>query len=168
MVIQSNFLFIWIKIYQHSVGDQFGIYSQISIYSKRINHDLFIVKDRAKWNLHCNFHSLILSSHTWNISRRCPSQIYKQWKSDWYASWKCFMYDNSKLSCWNFYNYLSFKMGHGLFFWNRSQFNTMVINGDNRQIIETSWNKYWFGDRSQFDLLPCNRRKFLSRYFSHS
>ena len=33
---------------------------------------------------HCkNFNSLILSSHTWNISKNCPSQIYKQWRLFW-------------------------------------------------------------------------------------
>ena len=33
-------------------------------------------------DFHCkNFNSLILTSHTWNIPRKCPSQIYKQWKS---------------------------------------------------------------------------------------
>ena len=32
---------------------------------------------------HCkNFNSLILSSHTWNIVKKCPSQIYKHSKSD--------------------------------------------------------------------------------------
>ena len=35
-------------------------------------------------------------------------------------------------------------MGHDLFFWNKSQFNTMAVNGDNR-----------FVNRSQIDPLPC-------------
>ena len=51
-----------------------------------------------------NFNSLILSCHTWNILKKCSSQIYKQWKSDLNTSWICFMCDNSELSCWNFYN----------------------------------------------------------------
>ena len=33
-----------------------------------------------------------------------PSWNYKQWKSDLDASSKCFMYDNSELSCWKFYD----------------------------------------------------------------
>ena len=54
---------------------------------------------------HCkNFKILILSCHTWNIPKKCPSQIYKQWKSDLNNSWACFMYDNSELRCWIFYN----------------------------------------------------------------
>ena len=54
---------------------------------------------------HCtNFNSLILSCHTWNIPKKCPSQIYKQWKSDLNTSWVGFMCDNSELSCWNLYN----------------------------------------------------------------
>ena len=36
------------------------------------------------------------------MPKKCPSQIYKQWKSNLYASWKCFMYENSELSCWNY------------------------------------------------------------------
>ena len=53
-------------------------------------------------SLHWNFNSLILNCHTWNIPKKYPSWIYKQWKSDWYASWVCFMCDNSELSCWHF------------------------------------------------------------------
>ena len=52
---------------------------------------------------HCkNFNSLILSCHTWNISKKCSSRIYKQWKSELDTSWECFMYENSELSCWFF------------------------------------------------------------------
>ena len=36
-----------------------------------------------------------MSCHTWNIPKKCPSHIYKKWKSDWYASWECFMCNNS-------------------------------------------------------------------------
>ena len=54
---------------------------------------------------HCkNFNSLIQSSHTWNIVKKCPSQIYKHSKSDLDTYWQCFMCENSELSCWNFYN----------------------------------------------------------------
>ena len=42
------------------------------------------------------FNSTILSCHTWNIPKKCPSRIYKQWKSDWDTSWEW--------RCWNFYN----------------------------------------------------------------
>ena len=62
-----------------------------------------IVKDGAKWNLHWNFNSLNLSYHTWNISMKCPSRIYKQWKSDWYVSCVCFMCEKPELRCWNFW-----------------------------------------------------------------
>ena len=34
-------------------------------------------------------------------SKKHPSQIYKQWKSNWYTSSECFEYDNPELSCWN-------------------------------------------------------------------
>ena len=36
-------------------------------------------------------------------------------------------------------------MDHDLFFWNKSQLNTMAVNGDNGRIIGTSWNKYDLG-----------------------
>ena len=46
------------------------------------------------------------------------------------------MCDSTELSCWIFfYNCLSFTMDHDLFFWSRSQFNTMAVNGDNGQIM---------------------------------
>ena len=32
----------------------------------------------------------------------------------------------------------------------------MVVNGDNRQIIQTSWNKYSFGNRSHLIPYPGN------------
>ena len=71
--------------------------------------------------------SLILSCYARNIVKNCPGRIYKQWKSDMYNSWQCFMHDNSELSCWIFYNgsqwrfhfALSFAMGHDLFFCNK-------------------------------------------------
>ena len=44
---------------------------------------------------------LILTSHTWHISKNCTSRIYKQWKSDLDNSWKYFMCENQELSCWN-------------------------------------------------------------------
>ena len=55
---------------------------------------------------HCkNFNSLFLSWwDRWDIPKKCPSQIYKQWKSNLNTSWECSMCDNSELSCWKFYN----------------------------------------------------------------
>ena len=61
-----------------------------------------MLKDRAKWILHWNFDSLILSCHTWNILKKCPSWIFTACRSDWYNSWEYFMFDNSELSCQNF------------------------------------------------------------------
>ena len=121
---------------------------------KGLNWDLFanqylfqknkswpMLKDRAKWNTLPHFNSLILSFHTWNISKKCPSQIYKQWKSDWDTSWEFFMYDNSELSCWNSLFLQWQSMGNDLFF----------------------WNKYWFTNRSQFGPLHWYS---IMKYFS--
>ena len=126
------------------VRDKIGIYSQISIYSKRINHhpltsivlnwDLNklwpIVKDGEKWNLRWNFSSLILSCHTWNIPKKHTSQIFTACRSDldtllgmfhvWQLRIKLLKFQ------WRFHFSLSFTMGHDLFF----------------------WNKYWFPNRS--------------------
>ena len=78
------------------------------IYNKQwfiapINPIFTMGKSWTPIDCHCkNINSLILSCHTWNIPKKCPSRIYKQWKSDWYASWECFIFENSELSCWKF------------------------------------------------------------------
>ena len=54
---------------------------------------------------HCkNFNTLILSSHTWNIVKNCPSRIFSACRSDLDNSWQYSMYESSELRCWNFYN----------------------------------------------------------------
>ena len=76
------------------------------------------------------FNNLIKSSHTWNMSKKCPSQIFTACRSDLDTSWKCFMSDSSELSCWNFYNgnqrefhfALSFNIGNDLFILNKYWF----------------------------------------------
>ena len=50
------------------------------------------------------FNTSILSCYTWNLPKKCPSWIYKQWIFNWHTSWECFVYDNSELRYWNFYN----------------------------------------------------------------
>ena len=51
-----------------------------------------------------NFNTLILSTHTWNIVKNCPSQIFTACRSDLDNSWQYFMYESSELRCWNFCN----------------------------------------------------------------
>ena len=96
---------VWTGPYQecNSVRDRTGIYSQ-NQYLFQKNKSWPMLKDRAKWILHWNFDSLILSCHTWNILKKCPSQIFTACRSDLDTSWKCFMCDSSELSCWIFYN----------------------------------------------------------------
>ena len=49
-----------------------------------------------------SFNCLILACEAIINPMKCTSQIYRQWKSDLDTSWKCFMHENSELSCWNF------------------------------------------------------------------
>ena len=76
---------------------------------------------------HKYFNSLILSSHLWNITKNCPSQIYKQWKSDLENSWECFMYENSELS--KLLNFLQWQsMGSHCYGGNKSLFGQWIPN----------------------------------------
>ena len=75
----------------------------------------------------------------WNIPKKCTSHINKQWKSDLDISWECFMFDNSELNCWKFYN--GSQMG--------------VYDFSMPEIGGLFWNTYWFVNRSQFDPLHC-------------
>ena len=63
----------------YSVGNRFWICSKIGIYSGDLlqlkNHRHPLTATVKKIN------SWILSSHTGNISKNCPSLIYKHWKS---------------------------------------------------------------------------------------
>ena len=119
-----------------SVRDRIGIYFQISIYSKKSLLSLTLENHKNPIGSHCkNFNSLILSYHTWNISKRRPSQIYKQWKSDLDTSWRLF---RDRRLFWNKY-----------WFENKSQFDPLpcykpdTISNDVKQC-----------EGSVYDLLP--------------
>ena len=73
------------------MGDRFVIYSQ--------DNELFTKGSHLwQWKNHehpltpiiKNFNSLILSCHTWNISKKGLSRIFTACRSDLDTSWKCF------------------------------------------------------------------------------
>ena len=87
------------------VRDRFVIYCLKQWFIVPINPIFTMGKSWTPIDCHCkNFNSLILSSHTWNIVKKCPSWIYRQWKSNldtswqWKSnldtSWQCFMCKN--------------------------------------------------------------------------
>ena len=90
-------------IHFYRVRDRFVIYSQNNdLFTKRVP-SVTMEKSWTPIDSHCkNFNRLILTCHIWNISKKCSSRIYKQWKSDFNTSWVSSMCDNSELSCWNF------------------------------------------------------------------
>ena len=122
-----------------SVRDRIGIYFQISDLFQKSFLSLTWQNHKHSIDSHCkNFNSLILSCQTWNIPRKCPSQIFTACRSDLDISWECFMCDNSELSCWNFYNGSQ---------WGVYDFAMLEIGhffGINQ----------WFENKSQFDPLP--------------
>ena len=61
------------------------------LFTAPINPIFTMGKSWTPIGCHCkNFNSLILSSHTVNIPRKCSCWIYKHWKSNLNTSWKYF------------------------------------------------------------------------------
>ena len=85
-------------------GSNWDLFSNQDLFQKSLL-SLTLENHKHPIDFHCKkFNSLILSCNKWNISKKCLSQIFTACRSGLDTSWKCFMCDNSELSCWNFYN----------------------------------------------------------------
>ena len=154
---QRQLKFLYLVLLLDSVnqcrGSNCDLFANQYLFQK--NKSWTIVKDRAKWNVHWNFNSLILSFRTWNILKKCSSQIFTACRSDLDTSWEYFVYNKSELSCWN-YNGCQCRI--------QIPFFACVTMGHD---FSRFWNKYWFANRSEFDPLHCQLKESASVELLH-
>ena len=78
----------WLRHYSQGKGLNLDLFANQYLFQKRLLSPT-LENHKHPIDSHCKkFNSLILSCHTWNIPKKYPSRIYKQWKSDLDTSWE--------------------------------------------------------------------------------
>ena len=119
-----------------------------------------IVKDREKRNLYWNFNSLILSCHTWNIPKKCTKSDLQAVKIRLVCFLGMFHVWQLRIKLLKFQWRFHFPY---LLQWVMIYSFGIILNSIQWQSMGHDlyfWNKYRFGNRSQFDPLPWYGKKY--------